>query len=87
MAGYTREIYQIGQNGEGRRYSGYAKFSSDNKYLGSRGGYNSKGERAKWNSDRNEGYNNRKSGASALQNTIKMAGVQQDKRAKNAGLK
>ena len=62
MAGYTREIYQVGQNGEGRRYAGYGKFDGDGKYLGSRGGYNSTGKPNAWSGGLNSRSANQKSG-------------------------
>lgn len=77
MPGFTREIYQYAQDGPNvgkRRYAGYAKFDADGKYLGSRGGYNADGKPNKYG-DNSAKANNQKSGASLLQNTVKVAGA------------
>lgn len=83
MAIETREIYQINQATGQRRYSGYAKFDGD-KFLGSFGGYTQQGNLAEWGdtSAKDKGYS--KKGKSALQNNIKMSGVNQAKRTKKA---
>lgn len=63
----TAEIYDI----KGK-YAGYALFSASGEYLGSRGGYGKKGQRATSYGGRNEST---KGGGSYVQNNIKNAGA------------
>lgn len=60
----TREIWSVPQNGGRRRYSGYANFSADGRFLGTAGGYGKKGV-----------FNSSTKNASKVQNIINTVGA------------
>lgn len=66
------EIFTVTSDGKRGAYAGYARFSATGEYLGSRGGYNIRGQRA--TNPSQTSYNSNRNGGSRLQNSIRTAG-------------